>query len=256
MARPHARNSPRKSRQVGNGCLLDITGDHVSGLAWRSRAARVIGSIVQYLFAPDGPEAVIEKMAAASTRIVFLTITEGGYNISGITGEFDAANPDVVRDLEQGAVPPDNVRPGHRGAEPTQEARPGPVHRHVVRQLAGQRSPCPSGSTCFRVKNLGDRALPFGLLDDERAPGQGDTGPGVEARASCQPCGPGWRTDQPTRPGTPAESSCALRSLPPPRQVVPYRTATALACAAGLALLTVRAAEGAAKMNRCRETCR
>ena len=27
-------------------------------------------------------------------------------------------------------------------------------------------------------KNLGDRALLFGLLDDERAPGQGDTGPG------------------------------------------------------------------------------
>jgi len=66
---------------------------------------RVIGSIVQYLFAPDDPEAVIEKMAAASTRIVSLTITEGGYNMSDITGEFDAANPDVVRDLEQGAVP-------------------------------------------------------------------------------------------------------------------------------------------------------
>jgi mannitol 2-dehydrogenase len=65
----------------------------------------VIGSIVQYLFAPDDPEAVIEKIAAASTRIVSLTITEGGYNISDITGEFDAANPDVVRDLEQGAVP-------------------------------------------------------------------------------------------------------------------------------------------------------
>jgi len=65
----------------------------------------VIGSIVQHLFAPDDPEAVIEKMAAASTRIVSLTITEGGYNISDITGEFDAANPDVVRDLEQGAIP-------------------------------------------------------------------------------------------------------------------------------------------------------
>jgi mannitol 2-dehydrogenase len=46
----------------------------------------VIGSIVQYLFAPDDPEAVIEKMAAISTRIVSLTITDGGYNISDITG--------------------------------------------------------------------------------------------------------------------------------------------------------------------------
>jgi mannitol 2-dehydrogenase len=33
---------------------------------------------VEYLFAPDDPEAVIEKMAAPSTRIVSLTITEGG----------------------------------------------------------------------------------------------------------------------------------------------------------------------------------
>jgi mannitol 2-dehydrogenase len=66
---------------------------------------RVIGSIVEYLFAPDDPEAVIEKMAAPSTRIVSLTVTEGGYNISDITGEFNAANPDVVRDLAPGAVP-------------------------------------------------------------------------------------------------------------------------------------------------------
>jgi mannitol 2-dehydrogenase len=66
---------------------------------------RVIGSIVRYLFAPDDPEAMIEAMAAPRTRIVSLTITEGGYNISDVTGEFDAANPDVARDLEPGAVP-------------------------------------------------------------------------------------------------------------------------------------------------------
>ncbi len=66
---------------------------------------RVIGSIVEYLFAPDDPEAVIEKMAAQSTRIVSLTITEGGYNISDVTGEFDVTNPDVIADLEPGAVP-------------------------------------------------------------------------------------------------------------------------------------------------------
>jgi mannitol 2-dehydrogenase len=66
---------------------------------------RVIGSIVEYLFAPDDPEAVIETMAAPSIRIVSLTVTEGGYNISDVTGEFDAANPGVARDLEPGAVP-------------------------------------------------------------------------------------------------------------------------------------------------------
>jgi mannitol 2-dehydrogenase len=65
----------------------------------------VIGSIVRYLFAPDDPEAVVETMAAEQTRIVSLTVTEGGYNIDDSTGEFDAANPDVARDLSPGAVP-------------------------------------------------------------------------------------------------------------------------------------------------------
>ena len=66
---------------------------------------RVIGSIVEYLFAPDDPEAVIEKMVAESTRIVSLTVTEGGYNINDATGEFDVANPDVRHDFEPDAVP-------------------------------------------------------------------------------------------------------------------------------------------------------
>jgi mannitol 2-dehydrogenase len=66
---------------------------------------RVIGSIVAYRFAGEDPEAVIEAMAAEPTRIVSLTITEGGYNVSDITGEFDAANPDVIADLRSGAVP-------------------------------------------------------------------------------------------------------------------------------------------------------
>ena len=66
---------------------------------------RVIGAIVEYLFAPDDPEAVIEKLADEATRIVSLTVTEGGYNIDDVTGEFDAANPDVVHDLEPGATP-------------------------------------------------------------------------------------------------------------------------------------------------------
>src|SRR4029077_4050254 len=49
--------------------------------------ARVIGSIVDYRYAPDDPEAVIELLAAPSTRIISLTITEGGYNIDNLLGE-------------------------------------------------------------------------------------------------------------------------------------------------------------------------
>ena len=45
------------------------------------------------------------RMAAESTRIVSLTVTEGGYNIDHVTGEFDGANPAVVADLRSGTTP-------------------------------------------------------------------------------------------------------------------------------------------------------
>jgi mannitol 2-dehydrogenase len=66
---------------------------------------RVIGSIREYLYAPDDPEAVIEKMADPQTRIVSLTVTEGGYNFNAVTGRFDETNADVVHDLQPGAAP-------------------------------------------------------------------------------------------------------------------------------------------------------
>ena len=66
---------------------------------------RVIGSIVEYRFAPDDPEGAIEKMAAPQTRIVSLTVTEGGYNLDAVTGEFNRADEAVLADLRPGAVP-------------------------------------------------------------------------------------------------------------------------------------------------------
>jgi len=87
---------------------------------------RVIGSIMQYLYSPDDPDAVIEKMADPKTRIVSLTVTEGGYNFNQVTGEFDATNPAVQADLAPGAVPSTTfglitealVRRRSRGIEP------------------------------------------------------------------------------------------------------------------------------------------
>lgn len=70
----------------------------------RSLEARVVGSIVQYLLVPDDPEAVVEKLAHAATRIVSLTITEHGYNTDPVTGVFDESTPDVRGDLLPDAV--------------------------------------------------------------------------------------------------------------------------------------------------------
>ena len=61
--------------------------------------ARIIGSITNILFAPENPQAVIEKMASPECHIVSLTITEGGYYINAGTGEFDAQHPDIQYEL-------------------------------------------------------------------------------------------------------------------------------------------------------------
>lgn len=82
-------------------CLYTLTVKPPQG----EPSTRVIGSIVDYLFAPDDAEAVLKRMADPATRIVSMTITEGGYNINDITGEFDPATPAVVADLQPGAVP-------------------------------------------------------------------------------------------------------------------------------------------------------
>ena len=52
------------------------------------QSARVIGSLVDYIYAPEDREGAIERMAAPATRIVSLTITEGGYFIDEGMGEF------------------------------------------------------------------------------------------------------------------------------------------------------------------------
>jgi mannitol 2-dehydrogenase len=92
---------PMADAMAAQDCLYTLVVKHADG----SFEPRVVGSIVEYLLAPDDPEAVVEKMAAGTTRIVSLTVTEGGYNIAAVTGEFDTAHPDVLEDLRPGAVP-------------------------------------------------------------------------------------------------------------------------------------------------------
>lgn len=60
---------------------------------------RVIGSMVNFLFAPASPESVIDQMASEETKIVSLTITEGGYCENKATGQLDTSHPTIVHDL-------------------------------------------------------------------------------------------------------------------------------------------------------------
>jgi mannitol 2-dehydrogenase len=111
-----------RDAMVSQDCLYTLVQKDPSG-GWDPI---VIGSIVEYLYAPDDPDAVIEKMADSATRIVSLTVTEGGYNFHPVTGKFDDTNPAVQADLAPGATPATTfglitealVRRRERGIEP------------------------------------------------------------------------------------------------------------------------------------------
>lgn len=60
--------------------------DHVYTLIEKGPAQHysleLVGSLVDYLYAPDDPWRVVERMAHPDTRIITLTITEGGYDVA------------------------------------------------------------------------------------------------------------------------------------------------------------------------------
>lgn len=64
-----------------------------------ARRVSVIGALREYLLAPADPEAVLRRLADPGTRIVSMTITEGGYNINEKTGEFRLDTPAIQADL-------------------------------------------------------------------------------------------------------------------------------------------------------------
>jgi mannitol-1-phosphate/altronate dehydrogenase len=63
----------------------------------------VVGSLGGYTFAPDDPEQVLQLLAHPATRIVSLTITEGGYLVDDKTGVFDAGNAAIREDVDRDA---------------------------------------------------------------------------------------------------------------------------------------------------------
>src|SRR3954452_19613656 len=99
--------SDRKMADVmqAQDCLYTLLLENPDG----TRDARVIGSIVDYRFAPDDPETVIELLAAPTTRIVSLTITEGGYSIDSASEEvnvFGLVAEALARRRDRGVASP------------------------------------------------------------------------------------------------------------------------------------------------------
>ncbi|MDO4900775.1 mannitol dehydrogenase family protein [Actinomyces sp.] len=79
---------------TGQDCLYSLTLKHPDG----HHEPAIIGSICDYRFAPEDRAGVLEVMTAPTTRIVSLTVTEGGYNIDDATGTFLADTPGAAHD--------------------------------------------------------------------------------------------------------------------------------------------------------------
>ncbi|QJU53111.1 mannitol dehydrogenase family protein [Herbiconiux sp. KACC 21604] len=111
--------------------------------------ARVIGSLVRYLFAPEEGAAVVDALRDPAIRIVSLTITEGGYGINDATGAFEPSDAATLADLD--------VFVGHKealtgegayGAHPLDRPIPTSALGFIVRGLADRRA---AGEVPFTV---------------------------------------------------------------------------------------------------------
>lgn len=81
---------------AGQDHLYTLTLKHPDG----TKERRVIGSIIDYRFGPDDPAGLLDLLTDPAIRIVSLTVTEGGYNVNPVTGEFIADEPAIVSDVE------------------------------------------------------------------------------------------------------------------------------------------------------------
>lgn len=92
------READRKINDIfkAQNCLYSLITQHPDGAV----DSTVIGSLIDYILAVDQAELAIEKLAHPDTRIVSLTITEGGYNFNPSTGEFNFDNPSIQYELE------------------------------------------------------------------------------------------------------------------------------------------------------------
>lgn len=95
LRRPDTRDALAPQDFLYTLAVRDAEGTH----------ARIIGSILDVIDANVERARLIETMAAPSTRIVSLTVTEKGYCHDPATGELDLSHPDIVHDLAHPDAP-------------------------------------------------------------------------------------------------------------------------------------------------------
>jgi mannitol 2-dehydrogenase len=71
----------------------------------REDSARVVGSLLDHLHAPDDPGAVLDVLADPQTHLVTMTVTGAGYHLEPSSGTFDAEDAEVREDLDRPDAP-------------------------------------------------------------------------------------------------------------------------------------------------------
>jgi mannitol-1-phosphate/altronate dehydrogenase len=66
----------------------------------KERQASVLTPVVESIFAPENPMALVDAIADGNTKIVSMTITNKGYYCADAEGTLDASHHDIVHDLD------------------------------------------------------------------------------------------------------------------------------------------------------------
>ncbi|MEO1552197.1 MAG: mannitol dehydrogenase family protein, partial [Pseudomonadota bacterium] len=96
-----AGDAVMRDKLLGQDCLTTLIELRPDG-----RSAEVTGAMIGFLPVEPDNAALIAQLALPSTRIVSLTVTEGGYYLNPADGSFDASHPEMVYD----AAHPDRPR--------------------------------------------------------------------------------------------------------------------------------------------------
>lgn len=86
-----------------------------------------IGSLVDLIWAGEDPIGIIKKIASPETKIISMTITEGGYNIDKETGKFILDSDSIRYDLDDPQVPATVFGFIAKGLKMRREKNAGPV---------------------------------------------------------------------------------------------------------------------------------
>ena len=87
------RDAAMREKLLAQDCLTTLIALDPAG-----RTAEVTGAMIDFLPVARGNGPLVRAMADPATRIVSLTVTEGGYYLDPATGGLDTAHPDIRHD--------------------------------------------------------------------------------------------------------------------------------------------------------------